>query len=40
MVQLKKCLRVPEKQVPLEVLVTGEDHAYQEYPIKVLETSE
>jgi hypothetical protein len=38
--QLKKCLRVPEEQVPLEDLVTGEDLAYQEYPIKVLETFE
>jgi hypothetical protein len=38
--QLKKCLRVPEEQVPLEDLVTGEDLVYQEYPIKVLEMSE
>jgi hypothetical protein len=40
MSQLKKCLRVPEEQAPLEDLVTGEELAYQEYPIKVLETSE
>jgi hypothetical protein len=38
--QLKKCLWVPEEQVPLEDLVTGEELAYQEYPIMVLETSE
>jgi hypothetical protein len=38
--QLKKCLYVLEEQVPLEDLVTGEDLAYHEYPIKVLETSE
>jgi hypothetical protein len=38
--QLKKCLCVPEEQVPLEDLVIGEDLTYQEYPIKVLETSE
>jgi hypothetical protein len=38
--QLKKCLRVPEEQVPLKDLVIGEDLTYQEYPIKVLETSE
>jgi hypothetical protein len=38
--QLKKCLRVPKEQVPLEDLVMGEDLAYQEYPIKVLETFE
>jgi hypothetical protein len=28
--QLKKSLRVPKEQVPLEDLVTGEDFAYQE----------
>jgi hypothetical protein len=38
--QLKKCLRMPEEQVPLEDLVMGEDLAYQEHPIKILETSE
>jgi hypothetical protein len=30
---------MPEEQVPLEDLVTGEDLAYQEYPIKILEMS-
>jgi hypothetical protein len=38
--QLKKCLQVLEEQVPLEDLVTGKDLTYQEYPIKLLETSE
>jgi hypothetical protein len=38
--QLKKCLHMPEEQVPLEYLVMREDLVYQEYPIKVLETSE
>jgi hypothetical protein len=37
---LKKCLRVPEEQVPLEDLVISEDLPYQEYPIKILQTSE
>jgi hypothetical protein len=40
MSQLKKCLCMPEEQVPLEDLVTGQDLAYQEYPIKVLEMYE
>jgi hypothetical protein len=38
--ELKKCLQVPREQVPLEVLVIGEDLAYQEYPIKIMDTSE
>jgi hypothetical protein len=38
--ELKKHLCVPEEQVSLEDLVTGVDHAYHEYPIKVLEMSE
>jgi hypothetical protein len=38
--QLKKCLQVPEEQVPLEDLVTAGDLVYPEYPIKVLEMSE
>jgi hypothetical protein len=37
--QLKKCLRVPEEQVSLEDLVMSEDHTYQEYHAKLLETS-
>jgi hypothetical protein len=31
---------MPEEQVPLEDLVTGEDLTYQEYPIKILEMFE
>jgi hypothetical protein len=38
--QLKKCLCVPEEQIPMEDLNASEDVSYQEYPIKVLETSE
>jgi hypothetical protein len=38
--QLKKCLCVPEEQVPMEDLIASEDLSYQEYPIKILETSE
>jgi hypothetical protein len=38
--QLKKCLCVPEKQLPMEDLDTKEDLPYQEYPMKILETSE
>jgi hypothetical protein len=38
--QLKKCLRVPEEQLLMEDLDAKEDLSYQEYPIKILETSE
>jgi hypothetical protein len=38
--QLRKCLRVPEEQMPLEELQVGEDLTYQEYPVKILDTSE
>jgi hypothetical protein len=38
--QLRKCLRVPEEQMPLEELTVGEDHTYKEYPVKILDTSE
>jgi hypothetical protein len=38
--QLKKCLRVPEEQLPMKDLDAKEDLSYQEYPIKILETSE
>jgi hypothetical protein len=34
--QLKKCLRVPKEQIPLEE-DAKEDLSYQEYPIKILE---
>jgi hypothetical protein len=38
--QLKKCLHVPEEQIPMEDLDAKEDLFYQEYPVKILETSE
>ncbi|WVZ63997.1 hypothetical protein U9M48_013583 [Paspalum notatum var. saurae] len=38
--QLKKCLRVPEEQAPLEGLDVHEDLTYTEHPVKILETSE
>jgi hypothetical protein len=34
--QLKKCLRLLEEQIPMEVLDAKEDLSYQEYPIKIL----
>jgi hypothetical protein len=37
---LRKCLRVSEKQMPLEELTFGEDLTYQEYLVKILDTSE
>jgi hypothetical protein len=38
--QLRKCLWVPEEQISLEELTVGEDLTYQEYPVKILDTSE
>ena len=38
--QLKKCLRVPEEQIPLEELTIKEDLTYEEFLIKILETVE
>jgi hypothetical protein len=38
--QLKKCLRVPEEQAPLERLEVQEDLTYTEHPMKILGTSE
>jgi hypothetical protein len=38
--QLKKCLCVPEEQIPMEDLYAKEDLYYQEYSIKILETFE
>ena len=37
--QLKKCLRVPEEQLPMEEVNVNEDLTYLEYPIRILETS-
>jgi hypothetical protein len=36
--QLKKCLRVPEEQLPMEELSVQGDMTYTEYPIKNLDT--
>jgi hypothetical protein len=38
--QLKKWLCVPEEQLPMEDMDAKEDLSYQEYPVKILETSE
>jgi hypothetical protein len=38
--QLKKCSCVPEEQLPMEDLDAKEDLSYQEYPAKILKTSE
>jgi hypothetical protein len=38
--QLKKCLRVPEEQIPMDDLDAKEDLSYQEYLFKILEMSE
>jgi hypothetical protein len=38
--QLKKCVYVPDEQLPMEELEAKEDLSYQEYPVKILETSE
>ena len=38
--QLKKCLRVPEEQLPLEELDIQEDLSYKEYPVRILEIAE
>jgi hypothetical protein len=36
--QLKKCLRVPEEQLPMKELSVQGDFTYTEYPIKILNT--
>jgi hypothetical protein len=38
--QLKKCLRVPEEQLPMEDLDLGGDLTYSERPIKILDSAE
>jgi hypothetical protein len=38
--QLKKCMCVPKEQILMEDLHAKEDLSYQEYPVKILETSE
>jgi hypothetical protein len=39
MSQVKKCLRVPEKQLPIEELSVQGILAYTEYPTKIFDTS-
>jgi hypothetical protein len=36
--QPKKCLHVPEKQLPMEELSVQSDLTYREYPVKILDT--
>jgi hypothetical protein len=38
--QLKKCLRVPDEQLPTEYLDLGGDLTYSERPIKILDHPE
>jgi hypothetical protein len=38
--QLRKCLCVPEEQIPMEDLDAKEDLSYQEHPVRIIETSE
>jgi hypothetical protein len=38
--QLKKCLRVPKEQLPMEYLDLGEDMTYNKRPIKILDCAE
>jgi hypothetical protein len=38
--RLKKCMCVPEEQLPIKELEAKEDLSYQEYPVKILETTE
>jgi hypothetical protein len=38
--QLKKCVRVPEEQLPMEYLDLGGDLTYSERPIRILDTAE
>jgi hypothetical protein len=40
MSQLKKCLRVPEEQLPMEELDLGGDLSYSEKPVRSLDTVE
>ena len=38
--QLKKCLRVPEEQTPVEAIALQQDLTYPEHPIKILDVIE
>jgi hypothetical protein len=35
--QLKRCLRVPKEQLPMEELSVQGDLTYTEYPVKILD---
>ena len=38
--KLKKCFRVPKEQISLEELTVKEDLTYEEFLVKILETTE
>ena len=38
--QLKKCLRVPKEQIPLEEPTVKEDLTYEEFSVRILDTTE
>ena len=38
--QLKKCLCIPEEQIPLEELTGKEDLTYEQFPVRILEMAE
>jgi hypothetical protein len=38
--QLKKCLGVPEEQLPMEEIELGGDLTYREGPVKILDIAE
>ena len=38
--QLKKCLRVPEEELPLEELNVQDDLTYTKHPVRILDTLE
>ena len=38
--QLKKCLRVPKEQIPLEELIVKEDLTFEEFMVRILEMAE
>jgi hypothetical protein len=38
--QLKKCLLVPDEQIPLDELTVKEDLTYEEFPVKIIEIAE
>ena len=38
--QLKKCLRIPKEQIPLEELTVQEDLTYEEFLVRILDMVE